>query len=41
MNYIPKMAAYDHQTVALKKMHGKRAFALLMAMRTGKSKVLL
>lgn len=32
---------YRHQVQALEKMRGKSAFALLMAMRTGKSKVII
>jgi SNF2 family DNA or RNA helicase len=40
-NYQTKMVPYQHQTEALIKMRGKLAFALLMAMRTGKTKVLL
>lgn len=39
--YLPRLPAYEHQTAALEKMRDARNFALLMAMRTGKSKVLL
>lgn len=39
--YQPTMKAYPHQTEALEKMNGHPTFALLMAMRTGKTKVLL
>lgn len=39
--YQPKYPPYAHQLEALAKMKGKRAFALLMAMRTGKTKVVL
>lgn len=41
MTYLPLLPAYKHQTAALEKMRGKRAFALLKAPRTGKSKTLL
>lgn len=41
MRYKPKVEARDYQTKALKTMKGKTAFALLMAMRTGKTKVVL
>lgn len=41
MSYQSKIEAYPHQRDALAKMHGKRNFALLMAMRTGKTKVVL
>jgi SNF2 family DNA or RNA helicase len=37
--YTPAHKPYDHQLKALAKMEGKEAFALLMAMRTGKTKV--
>lgn len=39
--YHPKFQAYDHQARGLEKMKGKDLFALLMAMRTGKTKVAL
>jgi SNF2 family DNA or RNA helicase len=39
--YIPPLPPRAKQAEALAKMHGKKAFALLMGMRTGKSKVLL
>lgn len=39
--YHPPIKAYAHQSEALKKMAGREAFALLMAMRTGKTKVAL
>src|SRR5271156_327942 len=35
------MPLYAHQREALNKMHGKDAFALLMGMRTGKTRVLI
>ncbi len=35
------MQPYPHQTQALERLNGHKAFALLMAMRTGKTKVLL
>lgn len=41
MNYQPKMQPYPHQLEALSRLNGRNAFALLMAMRTGKTKVLL
>lgn len=41
MKYQPKVKARDYQTKALTKMRGQKAFALLMAMRTGKTKVAL
>lgn len=41
MNYVPKLQPYVHQTDALNKMRHNKTFALLMAMRTGKTKVLL
>ena len=41
MKYKPRHPSHPHQLEALKKMRGKEAFALLMAMRKGKSKVLL
>lgn len=40
-NYIPAKKPYTHQLAALAKMQGKEDFALLMEMRTGKTKVLL
>lgn len=39
--YRPKQANWAHQTAGLGKMEGRTAFALLMAMRTGKTKTLL
>jgi SNF2 family DNA or RNA helicase len=39
--YTPRLPPYAHQTEALDKMRGREAFALLMSMRTGKSKVLI
>jgi hypothetical protein len=39
--YVPKKELWKHQKAALKKMKGKEYFALLMAMRTGKSATLL
>ena len=41
MNYQPKLEAYPHQLEALERMKGRKAFALLMFMRTGKTKTLL
>lgn len=41
MKYKPKRPADENQTKALKKMRGKEYFALLMAMRMRKSKVLI
>jgi SNF2 family DNA or RNA helicase len=40
MPYVSKLTPYPHQSEALKRMRGRRAFALLMSMRTGKSKVI-
>jgi hypothetical protein len=39
--YQPQRKADENQTKARKKMRGKKAFALLMAMRMRKSKVLV
>lgn len=39
--YTPPFKPYAHQQATLEKMRGKEAFALLLAMRCGKSKVLL
>src|SRR4051794_35075480 len=39
--YVPKMKPWAHQKEALKRLVGQKAFALLMAMRTGKTKVTL
>jgi hypothetical protein len=39
--YQPKFQPYDHQARGLQQMQGKDLFALLMAMRTGKTKVAL
>ncbi len=41
MTYQTRMAPYDHQARGLAQMEGKDLFALLMAMRTGKTKVTL
>lgn len=41
MTYVPKTTPWAHQQQALDKMAGKDAFALFMAMRTGKTKTLL
>jgi hypothetical protein len=38
MSYQPALPAYDHQLMGERKMSGRKAFALLMAMRTGKTK---
>lgn len=39
--YKTKVKPYPHQVEALKRLKGKEAFAILMAMRTGKTKVTL
>ncbi len=36
--FVSKRRPRKHQAEALEKMEGRRAFALLMSMRTGKSK---
>lgn len=41
MTYQPRIKLYKHQQDALNKMKGRKAFALLMAMRTGKSATVL
>src|ERR1041385_8731441 len=41
MTYVSKHVPWKHQKQALDKMDGRQAFALLMAMRTGKTKTLL
>lgn len=41
MNYVSAKEPWKHQRDALSKMKGRPAFALLMAMRTGKTKTLL
>jgi hypothetical protein len=41
MKYVPKLQLWPHQEEAVKKMRGKEAFALLLAMRTGKTAVQL
>lgn len=41
MTYQTKLPPYDHQARGLAHMEGKELFALLMAMRTGKTKVTL
>jgi SNF2 family DNA or RNA helicase len=41
LTYVPRLPPYAHQREALDKMRGREAFALLMSMRTGKSKVLI
>lgn len=41
MDYQPKLPPRDYQLEALGRMEGREAFALLMAMRTGKTKTLL
>lgn len=41
MKYNSPVKAYPHQKEALQKMAGCESFALLMAMRTGKTKVIL
>lgn len=39
--YVSRRKPWAHQATALAKMYGRAAFALLMAMRTGKTKTLL
>ena len=41
MTYVPKTKPWAHQQRALDKMAGHEAFALFMAMRTGKTKTLI
>lgn len=41
VTYCPQLPSRDYQLAACAAMRGRHAFALLMAMRTGKSKVLL
>lgn len=41
MTYLPRLPPYAHQVEALRRLEGRDAFALLMAMRTGKTKVVL
>lgn len=41
MVYRPRFEPYAHQIEALNKMKGRKAYALLMEMRTGKTKVVL
>jgi SNF2 family DNA or RNA helicase len=41
MNYVSRFEPWSHQRDALDKMGDSKAFALLMAMRTGKTKTLL
>ena len=41
MNYVSRFEPWSHQRDALDKMGDRNAFALLMAMRTGKTKTLL
>lgn len=41
MTFSPVLTPYPHQVEALVKMEGRRAFALLMEMRTGKTKVIV
>jgi SNF2 family DNA or RNA helicase len=41
MSYVPKYEPYSHQREALARIKDRPAFALLMAMRTGKTKVVL
>jgi hypothetical protein len=38
MSYLPALPCHPHQEIGEAKMRGRRAFALLMAMRTGKTK---
>lgn len=39
--YVPRHKPFLHQEKALERLKGRKAFALLMAMRTGKTKVVL
>ena len=39
--YTPRYKPYEHQAEAYNLLEGKEAFALLMAMRTGKTKVII
>lgn len=41
MTYKPVLKPYPHQVEARKRMRGQKAFALLMEMRTGKTKVIM
>src|SRR3954469_670292 len=41
MSYAPKHKAWPHQELALEKLQDQKFFALLMQMRTGKTKVTL
>lgn len=41
MTYVPVHPRYDHQEKAYDRMYGREFFALLMAMRTGKTKTVL
>jgi SNF2 family DNA or RNA helicase len=41
MTYTPKRTPWAHQAKAIERLEGKRHFALLMRMRTGKTKVTL
>jgi SNF2 family DNA or RNA helicase len=41
MSYVSRMPPWSHQVAALQRMEGREAYALLMAMRTGKTKTLL
>lgn len=40
-SYVPLRSPWKHQEEALRRLEGQRAFALLMAMRTGKTKVIV
>jgi len=39
--YVPRVALWPEQKTALQRMEGREAFALLMAMRTGKTATVL
>jgi SNF2 family DNA or RNA helicase len=39
VTYTPRLPPYAHQVEALRRLQGREEFALLMAMRTGKTKV--
>lgn len=41
MNYVPKLQPYEHQKRALDFLDGRKAGALFMVMRTGKTKCIL
>ncbi len=41
MEYVPQLKLYAHQDEAIRRMYDQEAFALFMAMRTGKSAVII